>query len=404
MPSICLGSSDEDVDCECVAFVPRKSRKSRCKECNHSLASHSDPPATQSHEHIAVAATQRDHNKYVDRLAKSLKASATHEKARKETLQGFCPTPSASSNAPSTKGKTTSRAVSSRVATQSKVKDSVAFGRIVFFPCGEQNLTRFTFPSINSTALEPWINAGLANEASKPGFSIRLSWGTKQMNAFLRLHFPTLFGYFDATTTGFQDIPDESDSTGLKRLSYQLPYILLKKNRKNYSLVDDTHPTADSYVDSMSSGKAKGVGFKAKTLYLVTRRRIPQEVIDEWFSPSQAPLIPVDSLKRRRSNSVSISSDSSDSPKDISTIDIDEDTEVDDVKVVEHPKKRARRMPLKAQDTIVPETPEFIEGSSRDNHRDVNTLALRLQHSASFKNEIDNPAWLSDEESELWNF
>lgn len=140
------------------------------------------------------------------------------------------------------------------------------------------------------------------------------------MNAFLRLHFPTLFGYFDATTTGFQDIPDESDSTGLKRLSYQLPYILLKKNRKNYSLVDDTHPTADSYVDSMSSGKAKGVGFKAKTLYLgksfhtytqlkgtnrpvkVTRRRIPQEVIDEWFSPSQAPLIPVDSLKRRRSS------------------------------------------------------------------------------------------------------
>ena len=96
MPSICLGSSDEDVDCECVAFVPRKSRKSRCKECNHSLASHSDPPATQSHEHIAVAATQRDHNKYVDRLAKSLKASATHEKARKETLQGFRPTPSAS--------------------------------------------------------------------------------------------------------------------------------------------------------------------------------------------------------------------------------------------------------------------------------------------------------------------
>ena len=59
-------------------------------------------------------------------------------------------------------------------------------------------------------------------------------------------------------------------------------------------------------------------------------------------------------------------------------------------------------MPLKAQDTIVPETPEFIEGSSNDTSHDVNTLALRLQHSASFKKE--NPAWLSDEESDLWNF
>jgi len=131
-----------------------------------------------------------------------------------------------------------------------------------------QNLLQFTFPSINSTALQPWSKAGLAKEASKPGFSIRLSWGTKQVNAFLRLHFPVLFSHFDATTTGFQDIPDEPDSTGLKRLNYQLPYTLIKKNRKNYSLVDKTHPTAEAYVESMSSGMAKGVGFKAKTLYL----------------------------------------------------------------------------------------------------------------------------------------
>jgi len=61
-------------------------------------------------------------------------------------------------------------------------------------------------------------------------------------------------------------------------------------------------------------------------------------------------------------------------------------------------------MPPKAQDTIVPETPEFIEGSSHDNNHDINTLALRLQHSASFKNDIENPAWMSDEESELWKF
>lgn len=59
-------------------------------------------------------------------------------------------------------------------------------------------------------------------------------------------------------------------------------------------------------------------------------------------------------------------------------------------------------MPPKAQDTIVPETPEFVEGSSNDTSRDVDTLALHLQHSASFN--IDNPTWLSDEESDLWNF
>lgn len=93
MPSICLGSSDEDVGCDCVLFVPKRSRKSRCKHCKHPQTSHSDSPATQSHEHVALAATQQDHNKYVDRLAKSLKASAVHDKARRETLQGFRPTP-----------------------------------------------------------------------------------------------------------------------------------------------------------------------------------------------------------------------------------------------------------------------------------------------------------------------
>jgi hypothetical protein len=59
-------------------------------------------------------------------------------------------------------------------------------------------------------------------------------------------------------------------------------------------------------------------------------------------------------------------------------------------------------MPLKAQGTIVPETPEFIEGSSRDNGQDVDTLAVHLQQSASFKN--DAPVWLSDKGADLWNF
>ena len=96
MSSICLGSSDEDVGCDCVLFVAKRSKKSRCKHCHHRQASHSDPPVTPPQEHIAIAATQQDHNKYVDRLARTLKASAVHEKARRETLQGFRPTPSTS--------------------------------------------------------------------------------------------------------------------------------------------------------------------------------------------------------------------------------------------------------------------------------------------------------------------
>jgi hypothetical protein len=116
--------------------------------------------------------------------------------------------------------------------------------------------------------LEPWITAGLASEATKPGFSINLSWGTKQVNAFLRPHFPILFGHFDSTIPGFREIPDEPDSTGLKKLDYQLPYVLLKKNRKVYSLVDETHPTARTYQEYMAGEKTKSAGFKAKTLYL----------------------------------------------------------------------------------------------------------------------------------------
>jgi len=88
------------------------------------------------------------------------------------------------------------------------------------------------------------------------------------VNAYLRLQFPTLFGHFDSTIPGFQDIPDEPDSTGLKRLDYQLPYVLLKKNRKVYSLVDETHPIAMTYQEYLAGERTKSAGFKAKTLYL----------------------------------------------------------------------------------------------------------------------------------------
>ena len=120
-------------------------------------------------------------------------------------------------------------------------------------------------PSPIRMVLGSWIAAGLASEATK--FSIHLSWGTKQVNAFLRVHFPVLFGYFNTTVPRFQDIPDEPDSVGMKKLNYQLPYILLKKNRKNYSLVDESHPTAETYQEYLA-GANRTAGFKAKTLYL----------------------------------------------------------------------------------------------------------------------------------------
>jgi hypothetical protein len=100
MPSICLGSSDEDVDCDCAVFVSRRSGRSGCKRCGHDQASHSDSTATGSREHPTIAATQRDRDKYVDRMVRSLATSAVHDKARRETLQGFRPTPTASVSPP----------------------------------------------------------------------------------------------------------------------------------------------------------------------------------------------------------------------------------------------------------------------------------------------------------------
>lgn len=95
-----------------------------------------------------------------------------------------------------------------------------------------------------------------------------LDWGTKEFNALFRRILPTLFGYFDSTTPGFSDIPDEPDSIGMKKLEYSLPYILLEKCRKTYSLVDATHPSSRSYKQYLAGDKGKNAGFRAKTLFL----------------------------------------------------------------------------------------------------------------------------------------
>ena len=110
--------------------------------------------------------------------------------------------------------------------------------------------------------------AGLAVEASDTGRIIfQLDWGTKQFNAFLRRQFPALFVYFDKIAPGFKTIPDEPDTVGMKRIEYSLPYVLLKKEYRKYHIVDDTHPTAIKYKETIS-GNTTNTGFRAKGIFL----------------------------------------------------------------------------------------------------------------------------------------
>ena len=62
-------------------------------------------------------------------------------------------------------------------------------------------------------------------------------------------------------TPGFKTIPNEPDDIGLRCVNYTLPYILLKKERRKYHTVNETHPTTGTYVESMSGSQAKSAGF-----------------------------------------------------------------------------------------------------------------------------------------------
>lgn len=111
------------------------------------------------------------------------------------------------------------------------------------------------------------MNAGLAVEADDSGLIFQLDWGSKQFNAFLRRLFPVLFAHFDSIAPGFKSIPDEPDTTGMKRIEYSLPYVLLQKIRKNYNVVDDAHPVAMKYKAYLS-GDAANAGFRAKSIFI----------------------------------------------------------------------------------------------------------------------------------------
>jgi len=90
MPTTCTGSVKDRTTCTCTLFIPRKSKATKCKSCGHRQSLHLDIP-TPSHGAEAAATTTVPDNKYVSRLFKSFEATAVHESARKETLQGFRP-------------------------------------------------------------------------------------------------------------------------------------------------------------------------------------------------------------------------------------------------------------------------------------------------------------------------
>jgi len=139
-------------------------------------------------------------------------------------------------------------------------------------------LSQFEQPAINSNALQPWVQAGLAVEApakDNSGITFQLKWGTKQFNAFLCDLFPRLFAYLGTTDPSFATLPNEPNATGKKRVEHSLPYVLLFKVRKKYSMVDAMHPNVIKYMevanghleDSQKDGSKKNLSFRMKSLF-----------------------------------------------------------------------------------------------------------------------------------------
>jgi len=131
-------------------------------------------------------------------------------------------------------------------------------------------LNRFRFPAINSASLATWISAGLAVEANPDddsGIVFQLDWGTKEFNAFLRRIFPQLFGYLGIVNSHVLTVEQEPDNNGRKRIDYSWPYVLLKKDRKRYEAIDNTHPIATTFRDNLSGDNAHS-SFRGKGIFL----------------------------------------------------------------------------------------------------------------------------------------
>jgi hypothetical protein len=131
-------------------------------------------------------------------------------------------------------------------------------------------LDRFRFPAINSASLATWVSAGLAVEAdpdSESGIVFHPGWGTKEFNNFLRNHFPAVFRHLGTFNQHVLQVKGEPDDFGIKRIEYSWPYILLRKDRKKYVAVDNTHPTGSVYRDNLSGGGTHA-SFRGKAIFL----------------------------------------------------------------------------------------------------------------------------------------
>jgi hypothetical protein len=92
---VCAGSSaGNNNDCDCEQFIPKTSKEHRCQSCGHRRTSHTDTPSATSEleEGELVPVKPRGPN-YAERVYKSSKATGAFKKARKETLQGYRPSP-----------------------------------------------------------------------------------------------------------------------------------------------------------------------------------------------------------------------------------------------------------------------------------------------------------------------
>ena len=106
-----------------------------------------------------------------------------------------------------------------------------------------------------------------ATPGDESGIVFQVEWGTKQFNHFLRNLFPTLFRYLGTLNRHVEHIKNEADDTGAKRINYTWPYILLRKDRKKYEAVDQTHPLGAVYCDNLSGGSAHA-SFCRKAIFL----------------------------------------------------------------------------------------------------------------------------------------
>jgi len=137
MPTCSGSSKSPGVPCICTSFIPRSPPKeNKCNICGHRRSAHTDH----------TDSTSGASGKYVNRLLKNIVATAVHEEARKETIQGFRPRPQQYSSTTTAtvstissqkgKGKNTRRTSTRITSTQSS--GNVKIGRIIIFPCGAE--------------------------------------------------------------------------------------------------------------------------------------------------------------------------------------------------------------------------------------------------------------------------